>query len=88
MKKQKQLLEDAEKFWDSYPTNLLYDDYAISVQNTFKLMAEFAYDQIQKLNKEKNATKQDCDHNWKEWEDESCNAQMRCTKCKDVKQSQ
>ena len=26
-----------------------------------------------------------CDHNWKEWEDESCNAQMRCTKCKTVK---
>ena len=23
-----------------------------------------------------------CDHNWKEWEDENCNAQMRCTKCR------
>lgn len=29
-----------------------------------------------------------CDHNWKEWEDESCNAQMRCTKCKTVKQNE
>ena len=28
-----------------------------------------------------------CDHNWKEWEDENCNAQMRCTKCKTVKQT-
>ena len=28
-----------------------------------------------------------CDHNWKEWEDENCNAQIRCTKCKAVKQT-
>lgn len=26
-----------------------------------------------------------CDHNWKEWEDENCNAQMRCTKCKSIR---
>lgn len=25
-----------------------------------------------------------CDHNWKEWEDSICNAQMRCTKCKKI----
>jgi hypothetical protein len=28
-----------------------------------------------------------CDHNWKEHEDEHCNAQMRCTKCKLTKRS-
>lgn len=26
-----------------------------------------------------------CDHNWEEWEDEICNAQMRCTKCKEIR---
>jgi hypothetical protein len=26
-----------------------------------------------------------CDHNWKEWEDEECNARLRCTRCKTVK---
>jgi hypothetical protein len=28
---------------------------------------------------------EDCAHNWKEWEDENCNAQMRCTRCKEIK---
>ena len=28
-----------------------------------------------------------CAHNWKEWEDENCNAQMKCTKCNEVKQT-
>ena len=28
-----------------------------------------------------------CDHKWKEHEDEECNAQMRCTKCKVIKRN-
>jgi hypothetical protein len=26
-----------------------------------------------------------CDHRWKEWEDENCNARWRCSRCKTVK---
>jgi len=47
--------------------------------------AEIYHDsEIKKLNKPA-VIKSACDHNWKEWEDEDCNAQMRCTKCKTVK---
>lgn len=48
-KKNTNYRKEAENFWNSYPENLLYDDYSISVSDCMKLMAEFAEFQIKKL---------------------------------------
>ena len=73
-----------KEYQDRYPTilgsdrNISYvtflEEFVTELQNQVKLLIIG------------DVMVSDCDHNWKEWEDENCNAQMRCTKCKIEKQ--
>ena len=65
---------------------ILDSKHNVSIPQT-KENIDYIADEIVKLFCQPAVIKSVCDHNWKEWEDENCNAQMRCTKCKTVKQT-
>ena len=71
----------------------IHNQYGMSEMANYKIQLlceqyakEYHDSEVKKLNIPA-VIKSVCDHNWKEWEDENCNAQMRCTKCKTVKQT-